>query len=90
MNNQNRVAVSDINALFKAQGISHRVHLSASRPQNSLLVKGDLEFDMFPSGIGVHCSDLVEQEQASCSSQITPCISINFLLVGKLAFHLGN
>lgn len=78
----------ELNTLLKQQGLKHAI--KRTNNDNKTILQGDLSFDMFPSGIGVHCSNNIEKESACSTSEIAPCLSINILLEGKIRFELGN
>lgn len=57
---------------------------------NCAVAQGKLSFDMFPSGIGIHCADLIEQESARSTVILSPCISFNLLIQGQVSYQLAD
>jgi AraC-like DNA-binding protein len=74
--------------MLKKQNISNVVRQKTSN--DAPLVEGQLSFDTLPSDVKVHCCDTVEKQNAKSSAELSPCLSINVLLEGKLNFSLGN
>ncbi len=74
--------------MLAQQVLAHQVHQKFNNEQP--LLEGKLSFEKSALGLTVHCSDTVERQNALSSAKISPCISINILLEGKLAFSLGN
>jgi len=58
--------------------------------KNSPVIKGELCFNTLPSGMKVHCTDVIEEQSGKTTSEINECISINFLLKGKVEYSLDN
>ncbi len=65
-------------------------HLCTEPDEASVLMNGKLLFNALPSGLGIHCADIIEQKKATSSVELSPCISINILLQGDLKFSLGH
>ncbi len=85
--------INDINAnslglAMDTQGLEHKSRYRANT--DNLLAQGELAFAMYPSGIGVHCCDIVKQQQATSSVNLSACLSINILLSGNVGYSLGK
>lgn len=54
------------------------------------MLTGELCFDHLPSGLRIHCTDIVEKQEGKSTSMVSPGISINFLLIGDVDFALAD
>lgn len=61
----------------------------ATKP-TSAVIKGELCFNTLPSGMQLHCTDVVEEQSGSSTAEINESININFLQKGSVDFSLDN
>ncbi|NMP30711.1 helix-turn-helix transcriptional regulator [Thalassotalea sp. M1531] len=70
-------------------GYKHTLVEQSSGDEQPMLA-GELCFNKLPSGMRIHCTDIVEQKTGKTASEIDAGISINFLLAGSVDFALDN
>ena len=80
----------DLSSVMAEQGMKHKLRLSRPEGAHVVLAKGDLQFSQFPSGVGVHCSDLKVKRRASSTTDIQPCVSFSILTHGRVDYSLGG
>lgn len=68
----------------------NKLFLGVAGSQKQPVIKGDICFDTLPSGLRVHVTDTVENVSGEMVSEITPMLSINFLLEGTVCFSLDD
>jgi len=54
------------------------------------VIKGELCFKNLPSGIQIHCTDIIEERSGKSTSEVSEGISINFLISGNLSYRLDQ
>lgn len=54
------------------------------------LMLGNLDYQNLPSGINVHVANMLEQENAQCSTEIEPSVCVCILLEGVIEFSLDQ
>ncbi|MEP0175897.1 MAG: helix-turn-helix transcriptional regulator [Paraglaciecola sp.] len=64
--------------------------LSPAFHDKDALMLGNLDYQSLPSGINVHVANMLEQENAQCSTEIEPSISVCILLEGVIEFSLNQ
>lgn len=84
------VSLNDLRHMMSKRYQHHQMRFQNLQEVNQVVINGDLLFDRFPSGLSVHCCDIVENKNGSCSSQLLPCISINLLFNGQVNFSLSD
>lgn len=83
------ITKKDLENYLTLTGRQH--YLSTERADSSAcLVTGKLSFDELPSGISIHCADIMEEQEAASSAEIPAGISINILMKGDVDFCLGD
>ncbi|MBU2869318.1 AraC family transcriptional regulator [Colwellia sp. E2M01] len=65
-------------------------YIEVLEPKAKQLVNGDVYFSKLPSGINLHYCDVTENTSGQSTAKLDPCLSVNFLLAGKVSFALSN
>lgn len=64
--------------------------LSPAFQDQDPLMLGNLDYQSLPSGINVHVANMLEQENAQCSTEIEPSVCVCVLLEGTIEFSLDQ
>lgn len=64
--------------------------LSPAFQDQAPLMLGNLDYQNLPSGINVHVANILEQENAHCSTEIAPSVCVCILLEGVIEFSLDR
>lgn len=54
------------------------------------VLSGDVSFNQLPSGLNIHSTEATEQSDWQMSCELSPLISVNFLLEGEVSFALDD
>lgn len=83
------ITKKDLENYLAATGRQHYLQ-TESAAHSECLLKGKLSFDKLPSGISIHCADIIETQEATSSAEIPAGLSINVLIEGHVDFALGS
>jgi AraC-like DNA-binding protein len=64
------------------------IHLSPGR--DSAIAKGNISFDALTGGLHIHSTDTTEVRGGQSSSEVNNCVSLNFLLRGRIDYALNE
>lgn len=78
-----------LNSNLLLVGLEQRYQENAEQ-NDKPIAKGQLSFEKLSSGIGIHCTDLIEEKNASSTALISPCLSVTILLNGKISYRLAQ
>lgn len=95
MTEKHGVSKKEVSRILSDAGYSKNLmKLSSREPlathKNAPVLKGLLNFNQLPSGLNIHCADVVEEITGKNTSETFDGISINFLISGNINFALNE
>lgn len=83
------VSITELNTSLADYGIEAHIFRGVGE-QQEVIGNGSLCFERGVSGVGIHCSDILIEQNASSSTQRSACFTVNIVMQGEVNFTLGN